>query len=320
MDKAITLWIVGRLSVTLRWLRLACLGWLIILSPLAEAQFTQPAAPRRISNVMANDASELSASPVSTWNDRTAPPDDRNVAPPPASVQSNWSLNPPVAHQNESHQPRPLSITPANGATRSEFTLASTANARIGNARTTSDAVVTASATEPIPVPPNQAEPRLRLKPSANVNAIDKAENTRSSLGPFVTMVVSLLLVLGLFLTVAWLFRRTTRPIASLPKEVVQVMGKTQIGPRHQLHVIRFGRKLLLISNQQGQFQTLSEVDDETEVERLAGLCEQKTETSITNSFRQVFQQVARQDVMPLEPPSNAAKRRQSRTSFDYIS
>jgi len=61
---------------------------------------------------------------------------------------------------------------------------------------------------------------------------------------------------------------------------------------RQQLYVIRFGRKLVLVSQQVGQTEVLSEIDDRTEVDHLLGLCEQTTSRNVASSFRNVLQQV----------------------------
>lgn len=79
---------------------------------------------------------------------------------------------------------------------------------------------------------------------------------------------------------------------SSLPKEVVQILGKCPLAPRQHVYVLRFGNRLLLVSHQMGQTVTLGEIDDPLEVDRIAGLCEQGSSESVTQSFRQVFHQV----------------------------
>ena len=93
---------------------------------------------------------------------------------------------------------------------------------------------------------------------------------------------------------IAWLFRKS-QPVnfAKLPSEVVQVMGRTAMAPRQQVYVVRFGSKMLLVSHQPGQTQTLGEITDLDEVQRLAGLCEANQPSSISHSFRDVLKQVA---------------------------
>jgi flagellar biogenesis protein FliO len=104
------------------------------------------------------------------------------------------------------------------------------------------------------------------------------------------SMIVSLLIVIGLFLMTARLFRGLSpKPLRSLPTEVVQVLGRTPLAPRQQMYVLRFGRKLVLISQQLGQTTALSEIEDPVEVDHLLGLCEQNSPSSISNSFRDIL-------------------------------
>jgi flagellar biogenesis protein FliO len=138
----------------------------------------------------------------------------------------------------------------------------------------------------------NARKPIAISPPTKSVTgSVEKPQSTWSSL---LSMVFALIMVLTLFMAVAWLIRKS-QPAAfvKLPNDVVQVMGRTPMAPRQQMYVVRFGSKLLLVSHQPGQTQTLCEITDEEEVQRLAGLCEAHQPNSITNSFREVFKQVA---------------------------
>ncbi len=91
---------------------------------------------------------------------------------------------------------------------------------------------------------------------------------------------------------VVWIVKKSQpHSFVKLPGDVVQVMGRTPMAPRQQMYVVRFGSKLLLISHQPGQTQTLGEITDADEVQRLAGLCEANQPGSISNSFREVLKQ-----------------------------
>jgi flagellar biogenesis protein FliO len=142
----------------------------------------------------------------------------------------------------------------------------------------------------------NQSRPRsgIPLKPPSKETkdlAPSKSSNSWSSA---ISMVFSLLLVIGLFLGLSWVFRKTSPSAgALLPKEVVEIIGRTPMANRQQLYVIRFGRKLVLVSQQVGQTEVLSEIEDRTEVDHLLGLCEQTNSRSVSSSFRNVLQQVA---------------------------
>ena len=81
--------------------------------------------------------------------------------------------------------------------------------------------------------------------------------------------------------------------------------------PRQQMFVVRFGSKLLLISHQPGQTQTLGEITDSDEVQRLAGLCEANHPGSISNSFRDVLKQVTSGKLEP-EPKARGGLTRRA--------
>jgi flagellar biogenesis protein FliO len=107
-----------------------------------------------------------------------------------------------------------------------------------------------------------------------------------------ITVAASLVLVLGLFLVVAWMLRKASPAGAAvLPKEVFELLGRAPLASRHQVHLVRCGRKLLLLSVSQAGIDSLAEIDDPVEVDRLAGLCAQAQPGSASMVFRQVFQQ-----------------------------
>ncbi len=116
----------------------------------------------------------------------------------------------------------------------------------------------------------------------------------RSSLSAMITVGGSLAIVLGLFLIVAWAMRKTApRGSLLLPKEVFEILGRAPLGARQQVQLLRCGNKLLLVSITPGGTETLTEVTDPLEVDRIAGICQQAHPKSATTAFRQVFQQLA---------------------------
>jgi flagellar biogenesis protein FliO len=132
----------------------------------------------------------------------------------------------------------------------------------------------------PIPLaPPGHAGPSETTKPVQGLPA----------LGP---MASGLAIVLGLFLAVAWALRRTApKGTMLLPGEVVEVLGRAPLAGRQQMHLLRCGNKLLLVSVTPAGAETLTEVTEPAEVDRLAGLCRQAHPRSATTAFRQIFQQ-----------------------------
>lgn len=109
------------------------------------------------------------------------------------------------------------------------------------------------------------------------------------------TSLVSLGFVLGLFLLVAWMLRRSMPSGARLlPGEVVEVLGRVPLAGRQQAHLVRLGNKLILVALSPGCAETLTEITDPLEVDRLAGLCRQNHPQSVSSSFREVFEQLGK--------------------------
>jgi flagellar biogenesis protein FliO len=106
------------------------------------------------------------------------------------------------------------------------------------------------------------------------------------------SMLGSLAIVLGLFFGLIWLMRRgMPKGTRLLSSEVVEVLGRAPLAGRQQMYVVRFGNKLLLISLSPSGAETLSEIVEPAEVDRLSGICQQTHANSATNAFRQVFRQ-----------------------------
>lgn len=98
-----------------------------------------------------------------------------------------------------------------------------------------------------------------------------------SPLAAMASVVFSLAAVLGLFLVIAWLMRRGMPAAArSLPSEAVEVLGRTPLAGRQQMHLVRFGNKLLLVCVSPEGANSLSEVTDPAEIEHLTQLCGSK--------------------------------------------
>lgn len=118
----------------------------------------------------------------------------------------------------------------------------------------------------------------------------------RGSLGTLLSVLGALGIVLGLFLLLVWLLKRgllgNARP---LPPEVVQSLGRASFAGRQQLHLLRVGRKLVLVSVTAAGAETLTEITDREEVDRLAGLCQQRSDTSATVAFQQTLQRFSRE-------------------------
>lgn len=145
----------------------------------------------------------------------------------------------------------------------------------------------------PIPSPPRTGD-RLPISPPHHIRLGEPGSRPG---GPtsMLTIVSSLAVVLGLFFLVAWGIKRAVPGRSGLlPTEVVEVLGRASLGARQQVHLLRCGSKLLLVSATPGGMETLTEIAEPDEVQRLAALCRQTQPGSTTAAFRQVFQQFAK--------------------------
>jgi flagellar biogenesis protein FliO len=168
----------------------------------------------------------------------------------------------------------------------------------------------------PPPAIPSSPTAPGEIAVSLGLGSRDKNATGKSSpLSAVITVGGSLAIVLGLFLVVAWAMRKTApRGSLVLPKEVFDILGRAPLGARQHVQLLRCGNKLLLVSITPGGTETLTEVTDPLEVDRIAGICHQANPKSATTAFRQVFQQLAPQSGAPseldsLEPTSTRRKR-----------
>ena len=112
--------------------------------------------------------------------------------------------------------------------------------------------------------------------------------------GMLITVLSSLAIVLSVFFLVLWAMRRAVPAgLAVLPNEVIESLGRAPLNARQQMQLIRLGNRLLLLSVTPQGAETLAEITDRSEVDRLAGLCHQNRAGSASATFRQVLTQFA---------------------------
>ena len=114
------------------------------------------------------------------------------------------------------------------------------------------------------------------------------------------TMGTALAIVVGAFLLFTWVLRRGGRGRTGrgvLPAEAVSVLGRVSLSAKQVAQLIRVGNKLVLVAMTPGGAETLTEVTDPVEVDRLMGLCQQNNQQSTTKAFEQVFQSLSREPV-----------------------
>jgi flagellar biogenesis protein FliO len=157
----------------------------------------------------------------------------------------------------------------------------------------TSSGNTVASEPEKLAITPQNRKSKLPLSPN------EKKENSllgKSSGGlpSMVSIAGSTGLVLGIFLLLVWIVKRKTpQSLTRLPNEAFEVLGRAPLSGRQQVHLLRCGNRLLLVSVTPGGAETLTEITDPIEVDRLAGLCRQSQPGSSSAAFKQVFEQLA---------------------------
>jgi flagellar biogenesis protein FliO len=143
---------------------------------------------------------------------------------------------------------------------------------------------------------PLHSEGRESVEKSGVAGASRRIANFGVPLESIYTVLSALALVIGAFLVFAWLLRRG-RAISGrrdgLPADVVSVLGRVPLAARQFAELLRVGNKLVLVSLSTNGAETITEVTDPVEVDRLMGLCLQNNPHSATKAFEQVFRQLS---------------------------
>jgi flagellar protein FliO/FliZ len=145
------------------------------------------------------------------------------------------------------------------------------------------------------PISSSKAKPPLRLAPrSEGSRPHSQKPSTPTASSALTTVGGSLAAVLGLFLIIAWCARAfSPAGAALLPKEAVELLGRTSLAARQHAHLVRVGNKLLLVAISPTGAETLTEITDSTEVEHLTALCRRGKPSSSTLAFRQALTELA---------------------------
>lgn len=140
-----------------------------------------------------------------------------------------------------------------------------------------------AAAIEPLRLPPpSKAKDEGVTMPTFNFQGNQTA-----------SIAASLFVVVGLFLIFAWLGKKNMKPGSSrLSKEIIQVLGKSQLSGKQQLELVRVGQKLLLLCVTPSGVETLTEITEPGEVERLLTIVRQDSPGSMTATFQDVLSQM----------------------------
>lgn len=135
-----------------------------------------------------------------------------------------------------------------------------------------SDSIALAPGVAKLPLP----KPSTAPKGIASTQGARSPEVQRSSTQGVFGTLSSLGMVVCLFFGLVFLLRRILpeSPKKKLPSEVLEVIGTAQWSPKQQWVLMRFGRKLLLVSQQSGETRVVAEETDPLEIDRMIALCE----------------------------------------------
>jgi len=139
----------------------------------------------------------------------------------------------------------------------------------------------------------DRGAPPIPLKPPTRPELGNSSASAAppSRIGTVTSVLGSLGAVLGVFLVVAWTVRRSMPgTIGLLPREALEVLGRAPLAGRQQVHLIRLGGKLVLVSVTPTGAETLSEVTEPDEVQRLIAMCRQGQPASATSAFRHALE------------------------------
>lgn len=135
------------------------------------------------------------------------------------------------------------------------------------------------------------AGPKLAPRAAGGREPLDRLSAQLSSPA---TVLGSLGVVVGLFLLMAWMVRRgMPKQAGAVPREAVEVLGRVPLAGKLQMHLIRCGNKIVLVSATPTGIEALTEISDPEEVDRVAGLCAQLSPHSATAAFRAALGQYA---------------------------
>lgn len=141
------------------------------------------------------------------------------------------------------------------------------------------------------------ASPELRPSGSVQQPADSGKTTIPSAVNLLLRLGGSLVLVVGVFLLLVWLFRQTMpHGFGGLPGEAFEVLGRAPLAYRQQACLVRCGEKVLLLGVSASTVNTLAEINDPAEVERLVQTC-RGGRSGVAAAFRRSDRQERGNDV-----------------------
>jgi flagellar biogenesis protein FliO len=154
----------------------------------------------------------------------------------------------------------------------------------------------------PPPLPLSRSNLATPISPAAESGEAEATTGGMPGMESLLTVAGSLGIVMGLFMVTMWCLRRgMPKSARALPPEVVEVLGRAPLAGKQQMHLIRFGSKLVLATVSPSGIDAVSEITDPVEADRLLGYCEQTRSSSATSSFRGILDRLDERSVRNAE-------------------
>ena len=98
-----------------------------------------------------------------------------------------------------------------------------------------------------------------------------------------------LAIVVGLMVLGTVILKRAVPGMKRGGTEAVTVLGRAYVSPKHALHLVKVGRRILVVGQTPSGISSVAEIDDPDEVEQVTATCQQSRPSSITSTFRQLL-------------------------------
>ena len=138
-------------------------------------------------------------------------------------------------------------------------------------------------------------------KPIASTGAERSSAAESNSL---LKTLAALLVVVSLILIGAKLLRKHSPALKlGLPKDAVEVLGRTSLDPRQHVYLVRLGGQILVLGSSAGELRTLANITDPVQVDLLAGSCKQQAGRIQTHGLVELFRRFTTPTPAPVHTP-----------------
>lgn len=157
------------------------------------------------------------------------------------------------------------------------------ANAQQASRRGSSETNVR-QASAVIPLPKSKSDGLTRPGEAYTKERSASPTGASGLLGSFFALGMVLVVFFGFVLIAKRVWPSTSA--GRMPGDVFEVLASSELQPKQTWMLMRFGNKLLLICQQPGQTQLISEISDQAEIQRIVSLCEKpRSSESASRSF-----------------------------------